>query len=400
MGKLRRFWPVLIIALVGGAVSWWWLYTSRPGYRLRQGQEALKRNDLDAAEQQALRLEAAGAVDAARLLSGQILMSQARSLDPASPQARALWAQALALFNRIEDQGEIRRQAIALCGQCHLQLGQVIEAERVFTYLLNQHPDDLDGQRGMAALAFDLGAFSAAIHHCREWARLDPSDGRPHRFMGMIWKDLSKIGDAIPCYQDALARHLTETVKEEVRLELAECYFRQKDYQQALSTLQPCAPPDELLPKLLALEAECFLAQGKADQALTRVERARKIYPDFPDGLRIQAKLHLQAGETRAAADLLEKAVQLKPANYVCRHLLAQAYMGLNRPADAKKQLGLAEEIKDNLDSLSKLAHEVMEHPKDPTLHLRMADLYQKLDMPEMAVRNRRLAEILSAKNR
>src|SRR5215470_16136814 len=108
MGKLRRFWPVLVVSLVGGAALWWWHYTTRPDYRLRRGLEALKRNDLDAAEHQALRLEASGAVDAARLLSGQILMAQARTVDPA--QARALWAQALVLFDRIEDQGEIRRQ--------------------------------------------------------------------------------------------------------------------------------------------------------------------------------------------------------------------------------------------------------------------------------------------------
>ena len=39
-----------------------------------------------------------------------------------------------------------------------------------------------------------------------------------------------------------------------------------------------------------------------------------------------------------------------------------------------------------------------MEHPKDASRHLRMAELYQQLHMPEMAARNRRLAEILAAK--
>src|SRR5262245_52736622 len=259
MGKLRRFWPLLIMALAGGAVSWWWHYTTRPDYRLRQGLNALQRNDLEAAEHQAQRLEASGAQDAARLLSGQILMTQARSLDPGSPQARTLWNQALAQFNRIEDQGKIGRQAISLCGQCLLQLGQVAEAERIFTFLWNQNPDDLEAHRGLASLAFDLGAFFRAVHHCREWARLDPKDGRPHRFMAMILKDLSQINEAIPAYQDALERHLTETVKEEVRLELAECHIRQKDFNQALKVLENCSPPALLFPKLLTMRAECFL---------------------------------------------------------------------------------------------------------------------------------------------
>src|SRR5260370_24650003 len=234
MGKLRRFWPVLALALAGGAVLWWWLYTNRPDYRLRRGQEALQRNDLEAAEHQALRLEAAGALDAARLLSGQVLMTQARNLDPAGSQARALWSQALALFNRIEDQGEIRRQAISLCGQCHLQLGELAQAERVFTFLLEQNPDDLEGQRGLAALTFDLGAFSRAVHHCQEWARLDPSDGRPHRFMALILKDLSKSNEAIPSYQAALGRRLPQRAKAEFRLERTERHLPRTQ------SLQPC----------------------------------------------------------------------------------------------------------------------------------------------------------------
>src|SRR5262249_23494158 len=156
-----------------------------------------------------------------------------------------------ALLNQIEDQAEIRHQAISLCGQCHLQLGQLAEAERVFTFLCNQNPDDLDGHRGLAALTFDLGAFTRAIRHCQEWARLDPEDGRPHRFMGLIRKDLSQIDEAIPCYQDALQRHLKESVKEEVRLELAECQIKRKEFDEAVKTLEGCSPPAKLYHKLL-----------------------------------------------------------------------------------------------------------------------------------------------------
>src|SRR5579864_4679300 len=106
MGKLRRFWPVLALALAAGTGLWWWRHTTSPEYRLRRGLEALARNDLEAAEQEALSLEESGAKDTARLLSGRILMIHADSLDPSSQQARAAYAQALALFNRIEDPGE------------------------------------------------------------------------------------------------------------------------------------------------------------------------------------------------------------------------------------------------------------------------------------------------------
>ena len=84
-------------------------------------------------------------------------------------------------------------------------------------------------------------------------------------------------------------------MKDEVRLELAECYIRRKDYQEALDTLQGCEPPKELLPKLLTLEAESFLALGKNDQARDRLARSRKIDADFPSALRLEAKLLLQA---------------------------------------------------------------------------------------------------------
>src|SRR5262249_22275874 len=112
MRKLRRFWPVLVLALAAGLLLWWVRDSRRPEYVLHLGKEALQRNDLDTAERQALRLEAVGALDAARLLRSQILLTQAKSLDASDPQARSLCVQALALLNQIEDQAEIRHQAI------------------------------------------------------------------------------------------------------------------------------------------------------------------------------------------------------------------------------------------------------------------------------------------------
>jgi tetratricopeptide (TPR) repeat protein len=400
MGKLRRCWPLLVLALAAGAALWWRTHTTSAEYRLRKGLDALERNDPDAAAHRALQLEAAGALDHARLLSGQILMAEARARGSSSSEGRSRYSQALALFNKIEAQGEIRRRAISLCGQCHLQLGELAEAERVFTYLIKQNPDDLDGQRGLAATAFDLGALDRAVDHCREWARLAPTDGRPHRFMAMIFKDLSQLNDAIPSYRAALERTLATAVQEEVRLELAECLIKRKEFAQAREALEPCSPPPQLMPKLLIMRAECSLGLGETDRARSEVAKARKIHPDFPDALRVRANLDLQAGDAQSAAALLEKAVQLEPANHACRHLLAQAYSSLNRPADAKEQNRLVKEIQGDLNALSKITKEVMENPKDASLHLRMAELYQKLHMPEMAARNRRLAETLAARPR
>src|SRR5438874_1545194 len=112
------------VAILGGLDAWR-RYTGTPEYLLREGREAVRRGDSRAAEEAAARLDAAGHADHARLLLGELYFR------------RRGYARALQEFNKIEDRGDLRREAAAQSGQCLLRLGNAAEAARCFEFVLS-----------------------------------------------------------------------------------------------------------------------------------------------------------------------------------------------------------------------------------------------------------------------
>jgi tetratricopeptide (TPR) repeat protein len=381
---LLRVSPLFAVGALVAAAAWWVYHASQPEYRLRQGQEALQRGEMSRAESIAAGLEASGYANHARLLRGQILLE---SQD---------YAAALASLNEIQDKGALRLEAVSLCGQCLLKLGESHEAERTFAYLLSEQPESIDANRGLAAAYFDQGNLHAAIHYSREWARLDDRDGRPHRFLGLIYKELNHAAEAVPCYREALQHDLKEEVKEEVRQELAECLLMLRKPAEALQILDQAHPPEALVAKALVLRAEALRGQNARAEAAALVEQALRLDPDLPEALKIRGWLYLDANQPQAAARVLEKAVQLKPVDYTSHYNLVTAYTRLGRAADAKAQEKRLKEIQGYLEELSTLAGQLATQPHNPALHARTAELYDKLNLPKVADRWRHNAAFYS----
>ena len=378
MSKTRRALAVLLVlaavlGVVGGSAAWLYL-TAQPDYQLRRAQEAIARGDWDRAEHIATGLEAKGYTDHAHLLRGEGLLGQ------------CLYAQALAEFNRIQDQGAIRLRAVVLSGQCLVQLKSFSEAERSLRFALSEQPENVDAHRGLAALYYDLGAVMRAAYHCLEWARLDPHDGRPYRFLGLIYKELPDENDqAITFYQEALARELSPAALEDVREELAECLVKQSSYARALELLDQCHPRSGDVPKTTALRAESFWALGRDTEARALLDRALADEPGSPELLRVRAKMHLAANEPKAAAALFERVLADNRNDYEARFQLAQAYELLGRRTEAAAQRRLGLQTQEDLKELTKLNRQLIYDPWNATARERLAAVYRKLGRPDIA---------------
>jgi tetratricopeptide (TPR) repeat protein len=369
-----------VASLAGGGV--WWYRTTRPAYLLRQGQEALRGGDLAGAHQLADRLEAGGAADHAHLLRGEAFFREAGPHlgTPEEHAALPLLQRAVREFNQIHDQGALRLEAAALSGQCILYAKNPAEAARVFRFVLEQKPDHIDAHRGLAAVYYDQGADLLAVRHLEEVARLDPHDGRAHRLMGRIYKERAAQHDkAIPCYREALRRHLSPPVAEQVREELAECLVREGDFAEGLEVLEGSNPPADRQAKVLALRGECLHGLGRPERARSVVEQALTTHPDSLDLLRVSGRLHLDANEARAAARHLARAAALDRSDYRSRHLLALVYERLGRRDEAAEQRRLVEETRERLKKVTQLSGEVASNPWDASLHLRLAELCDQL---------------------
>jgi tetratricopeptide (TPR) repeat protein len=378
MRTVRLCLAVACLAAAGGG---WWYYVTRPEYRWQRGQQALRENDWLAAEEFARKLEASGEPDRARLLRGEALFRQRR------------YADAVTELNQVRDEGDLRLRAATLQGQCFLRLNFLREAHRAFQFVVDQQPDNPDAHRGLAAVYYDLGDLTRAIPHLEQVARLVPTDGRPHRQIGLIDKDLAQYADAAAAYREALGRELNPTVREEVRLELAEVLIKQLDYPAALEVLDHPTPGPQDGVRAMGLRAECLWGLSRAGEARELLDRALRREPSGVYLLRLRGQIHLAEGEPAQAAALLEKAVALDPHDEPSRYQLVLAYTRLNRAKDAAEQQERARAIRERLALLTTLSKEAMDKPWDAGVRRRLAEICDQLGRPNLAAMWRRAAE-------
>jgi tetratricopeptide (TPR) repeat protein len=377
---MRVRWVLLfgLTAVLVAAGGVWWYHTSRPAYRLHQGQEALRRGDRAEALRQ---LDLLGSGDEACLLHGEICYRAGQ------------FPEAVQAMGKMRAEGPLRVRAAALAGWCFLEMQDPWEAARHFHYALDQDPDNLTAHRGLARVYYHQGALAQAVAHLEEVTRLDPANGEAWQALGSIFKDLdTNRTRAIASYREALRRDLSAPDREAVRGDLAELLVKAGDYAEALDVLDGFDPQAAGRPAALALRGECLGALQRRDEARRLLDQALKDHPDSAELLRTRAKLHLEADEFEPAAALLARALERDRYDYPSRYLLAQTLEGLGRRAEAAEQRRVAEQTRRDLEELSRLNQEVSAKPWDAALRRRIADLCDQVGKPDLAVMWRRAA--------
>jgi tetratricopeptide (TPR) repeat protein len=393
---MRRFFVVPLLSFgvlavlvgaglaVAGRYHWGtagWYYHTDPDYRLRCGEAALREGSLDRVELIAAALESSGHEEHAALLRGEALFQRAEPLAKANhlTEAAPLFLRAVQELEKIKSLGAVRLQAVALYGRCSLYLGNRREAERAFQYVLDNEPDHTDAHRGLAALYYDQGAMSQSISHLEKVAQLEPSDGRPHRLIGLIFKDLQQYGSAVDAYRRALERQLSQEEATAVRKELAESLIKQTQYAQGLEVLQETDPPDDDRPAFAALRAQALIGLDRAAEARTVLDEALEHDSTCADLYRLRGQLSMHADKPQAAVPLLERALALDPNDYGCRHELVVAYKMLGRNAEATEQQHKLEATQRNIELMSRLNQEALSRPWDAAVRRKMAEACEQL---------------------
>ncbi|MCI0464235.1 MAG: tetratricopeptide repeat protein [Gemmataceae bacterium] len=379
----RRFLGLLgltLVAVLLGAAAVWRYRTLRPEDGLRQGQEALLRSDVARAEQMAQRLESAGYPDHAHALRGHIFLRAGQL------------PQAILEYNQIpHEQTELLADISLVYGLGFLSLGQPVEAERFLLYVASIYPDNRDAHRGLATIYYDRGAMTDALGQLIQWSELEDQDGRPYRFMGLIYKDLMALVPSADHYRKALSRELPPRVREEIVIELAEVLILQTEFAVALRYLDECSFEVGGVPTVLPeLRAECLYGLGRSAEAIRVLDQAPNSGPPSPRWLRLRAQLHADAGELRAAADLLQKALDADPHDCPCRYQLAQVYERLGRRPEAAEQRGLLEQSQRLYTQLGDLNQQAIQKPHDAGVRRRLAEVcgqLGKLDLAQMWLR-------------
>jgi predicted Zn-dependent protease len=261
-------------------------------------------------------------------------------------------------------------------GRSLLDLGEIGEADRVFSFLLNAEPDNADGHRGLAAVAYELGQHGRAAAHLNQVVRLDPGDARPHRLLAEIRQEQGKTEEAVNEYREALrlGTGLSAAARAEARFELALGLIELRRFADALAVLDdPAADPVEP-PYIQGVRVEALRGLGRPGDAAALVERAMAAHPDGVFD-RMRGQLYLDAGDASRAIPLLERAARLSPNHYQSHFVLAQAYSAVGRKVEADRADARAEEIRRTNDEMTSITREIAARPWDPDVRLRMAEL-------------------------
>jgi tetratricopeptide (TPR) repeat protein len=359
-----------VLLAVSAAAVWWYFGAAAPPSPLEAGLAAVERGDIASARECLADLRYSPGNEAqVHLLRGAILLKKGYAY-PALDELRSVPGAS----------EELKVRALTLTGEAWYRLGRHVEAQTVLRDVVEFDPSAADAHRWLAASYYDQGANHDAIRHLERTAQLDPSDQRPLRLLGLIYKDYERYEDAVPQYEESLRRKSDQLDWADVRQELAACQIKLHRYREALATLQPC--PDS--PSALVLRAECQHALGDSAAAETALDRALAVEPENVEALVLRGTMLLEDGRPQEAVGVLERATRAHPQDYASHFKLAQAYAQAGQPERAAAEQKIADRIREVRKVFADLHQTAWDNPEDARIRLRLAQLAKELGRPDL----------------
>jgi predicted Zn-dependent protease len=384
------------LALAAAVVWGIQFYLSRPAHLLAKGLEAVERGDLLQAYELADSLEENGSPESAHLLRGKALVYAGETAfkreaqappSNAPPRSLRLFQSALDELAKVPEDGPAAVEREVLAAECLTYLQQQRVAVVRLKRALERDPENLVAHRLLAAIYMDLNDPKEAIVQFQAWARLEPANGLPYRWVGFFKKDFNEAEGAVSAYKEALKRELAPEVRSAVLKELAQTYcVAEEEYQAALDTIALGPPSLNDDPEILALRADCLRnLPNRSAEAVALLEKGLQQDPDNPRFLLLRAQCYLADDQLEKALLLLEKAAQRDPYELKFQTLLVDVYRQLKKDAQADEQKRHLEAVQKERMQLSSLIQESGQQPWNDRLRVEIARLCAKMNNPEQA---------------
>jgi tetratricopeptide (TPR) repeat protein len=372
LGSLFRnpvAWSMLLFLTLLGSISY--QHFSDPHRYFERGMRAVKQNN---------RTELASAAQALTghadyELHQKFLQAQLAKLDGDLPTAMSLADQA-------KRHPDLTLEACVLAGEAAYSLGAAGNAKLYWEEALRIDGEYVPAHQWMGVLYYDLGAMDTAMLHLQAVSRLSPADHRPDRLMGLMNRDYERPEIAIPHYLETLRRSPEQPGANEVRMEMAECHLKLRQYEIALQVLEQCADS----PKKSLLRARCLLNTGFLDDARQLAKSLLEVQGDQRvEALQLNAEIALADADSQSAADLLRSAIDADPNNHSVRTQLAQVLGRLGQVEAANEQTEKAKQLQGLWQRFSDLQVDAIDRPTDASIRYQIAVLAAKLGKPQLA---------------
>ena len=370
----RRMVWVVVGTLAATIVIWvgvaWW-QGSRPEARYQRGLEAFERGKTQTLFPLSRELRSTpGYEPHGHLLAGLLLARSGRPVEALEQLKHAAHHDATAV------------RALTAAAECYYLTGHLVEAKEASLAALARDDSALEARRWLAAAYYDLGASLHAIDELQRISVEDGADPRPHRLLGLLFKDQDQFSRAVVHYRHALERHPRPSDAAEMRQELAESLVKLRRFDEALETLGEC---DET-PDILSLRAECLFATDRTDEAQRAVERTLEFAPNHLHALKLKGAILMSIHQPAAAAQVLQRAVRAHPHDGSAHFQLSQAYARLGKSNEALAQLELMKQTQAVERELLELHERAMNEIDNADVRFRIGELSRWLHRPKMAL--------------
>lgn len=309
-----------------------------------------------------------------------------------SPHAHLLWGilaldggrpqEALSELGQASDHVETRVLALTFMGEVYYHLNRYVEAERVLLAAIADDPTQADARRWLAAVYYDLGAFDMAVNNLLVISRMAPQDFRPYRLLGLIEKDFEKYPQAINSYREALRRGMSDEVREEIAVEMAECQIELKRFQDALHTLEMARENSQTM----TLRARCLTNLGKHDDAIQDLTQALAADPNYMAAATVKARILLELGKAADGLAVLEPFAEAGSKDYEFQFLLAQTHERLGNREQADRAHQAVQQLRTLREQFSKLHIQANDDPYSAEVRFQLGITAIELGKPKLGV--------------
>ena len=185
----------------------------------------------------------------------------------------------------------------------YVMLGDFGDADKWFTEVIVERPDDADAWYLLGRAKFNESNFAAAVSSFQRALALHPKYEEAENNLGLAWLELNETEKAKVAFQTAIDWQGDSPTDAQPFLNLGSLYASQSSFEQAIPYLEKAALLAPSNPKIHEGLAQAYAAQQRLGEAQKELERAVALAPGIPG-------LHFKLGQIYRKEGLRDRAEQ------------------------------------------------------------------------------------------
>ena len=262
-------------------------------------------------------------------------------------------------------------------GIAYYRTSKLLSAEKAFARAMEEDPDDMEAAQMRGLTLYRLGRPAAAIPYLERVRQWTPNANADANYvLGLCYLNSQRLDDARLAFarqfdvapasgaaylllgnmlmQANLAEAAADAARKALELTpglprahflLGEFYLFKSDLEQALKEFEKERELNPANPAVYDRLGDVYLRSGKYQQAQEVLARAISLDTSSTGPFIQMGKVLLRRGDPQTSLLYLQHAEKMDPGNYITHTLLGQAYRGLGREEEARKELDAGAKI-------------------------------------------------------